>query len=133
MSSGWAAVLSCCTTARSLTHKRHRRICRYRKEVRRCQKRAPATVPAGRALLAFRAEQRGRIEPFVGSRRRRSCTRRRPLLGLYDCDDLKEVGPGTLRYRLLSLPVRLVRHARARVLKITRTWPWKQAFLASLQ
>ena len=32
--------------------------------------------------------------------------------------------------RLLSLPARLVRHARARVLKISRTWPWKDAFLA---
>jgi len=52
------------------------------------------------------------------------------LLGLYDCDDLKDAEPDTLRYRLLSLPARLVRHARARVLKISRTWPWKQAFLA---
>ena len=45
------------------------------------------------------------------------------LLGLYDCDDLKNAEPGTLRYRLPSLPARLVRHARARVLKISRTWP----------
>jgi hypothetical protein len=30
----------------------------------------------------------------------------------------------------LSLPARLARHARARVLKISRTWPWKDAFLA---
>ena len=52
------------------------------------------------------------------------------LLGLYDCDDLKDAEPGTLRYRLLSLPARLARHARARVLKISRTWPWKDAFLA---
>ncbi|MGH3847491.1 MAG: transposase, partial [Pseudonocardiaceae bacterium] len=51
------------------------------------------------------------------------------LLGLYDCDDLKDAEPDTLRYRLLSLPARLVRHARARVLKISRTWPWKEAFL----
>ena len=51
------------------------------------------------------------------------------LLGLYDCDDLKDAEPDTLRYRLLSLPARLVRHARARVLKISRTWPWKDAFL----
>jgi Transposase DDE domain group 1 len=51
------------------------------------------------------------------------------LLGLHDCDDLKDADPGTLRYRLLSLPARLVRHARARVLKISRTWPWKEAFL----
>ena len=51
------------------------------------------------------------------------------LLGLYDCDDLKDAEPDTLRYRLLSLPARLVRHARARVLKLSRTWPWKEAFL----
>jgi hypothetical protein len=50
------------------------------------------------------------------------------LLGLYDCDDLKDAEPDTLRYRLLSLPARLVSHARARVLKISRTWPWREAF-----
>jgi hypothetical protein len=55
------------------------------------------------------------------------------LLGLHDCDDLKDAEPGTLRYRLLSLPARLVRHARARVLKISRTWPWKEAFLTCWQ
>jgi hypothetical protein len=55
------------------------------------------------------------------------------LLGLYDCDDLKDAEPDTLRYRLLSLPARLIRHARARVLKISRTWPWKEAFLACWQ
>jgi len=55
------------------------------------------------------------------------------LLGLYDCDDLKDAEPDTLRYRLLSLPARLVRHARARVLRISRTWPWNQAFLACWQ
>src|SRR5512143_965463 len=31
------------------------------------------------------------------------------LLGLYDCEDLKDAEPGTLRYRLLSLPARLAR------------------------
>ena len=36
-------------------------------------------------------------------------------------------------YRVLSLPTRLVRHVRARVLKISRTWPWKEAFLACWQ
>jgi hypothetical protein len=55
------------------------------------------------------------------------------LLGLYDQQDLKDAEPDTLRYRLLSLPARLVRHARARVLKISRTWPWKDAFLACWQ
>ena len=53
------------------------------------------------------------------------------LLGLYDCGDLNDAGPDTLR--LLSLPARLVRHARARVLKISRTWPWTEAFLACWQ
>ena len=55
------------------------------------------------------------------------------LLGLYDCEDLKDAEPDTLRYRLLSLPARLVRHARARILKISRTWPWKEAFLTCWQ
>ena len=52
------------------------------------------------------------------------------LLGLYDQEDLKDAESGTLRYRLLTPHARLVRHARARVLKISRTWPWKDAFLA---
>ncbi len=55
------------------------------------------------------------------------------LLGLHDCGDLKDAEPDTLRYRLLSLPARLVRHARARELKISRTWPWKNAFLTCWQ
>lgn len=55
------------------------------------------------------------------------------LPGLYDCDDLKDAEPDTLRYRLWTLPGRLVRHARARVLKPNRTWPWKEAFLACWQ
>jgi len=52
------------------------------------------------------------------------------LLGPYDCDDLKDAEPDTLRYRLWALPARLVRHARTRTLKISRTWRWKDAFLA---
>jgi hypothetical protein len=55
------------------------------------------------------------------------------LLGLYDQEDLKDAEPDTLRYRLLSLPARLVRHARARVLKISRAWPWREAFLTCWQ
>jgi hypothetical protein len=31
------------------------------------------------------------------------------------------------------LHVDLVRHARARLLKISRTWPWKEAFLTCWQ
>lgn len=52
------------------------------------------------------------------------------LLGLYDQKDLKDAEPDTLRYRLWALPARLARHARQRVLKISRTWPWKDAFVA---
>jgi DDE family transposase len=55
------------------------------------------------------------------------------LLGLYDQETLKDAEPDTLRYRLWHLPARLVRHARRRVLKISRTWPWNQAFLACWQ
>ena len=55
------------------------------------------------------------------------------LLGLYDCDDLKDAEPDTLRYRLWALPARLVRHARQRILKLSRTWPWKDAFLTCWQ
>jgi hypothetical protein len=50
---------------------------------------------------------------------------------LYDCHDVKDAEPDTLR--LLSLPARLVRHARVRVLKISRTWPWKEAFTTCWQ
>ena len=55
------------------------------------------------------------------------------LLGLYDCDDLKDAEPDALRYRLLSLPARLVRHARQRILKLSLTWPWREAFLTCWQ
>ena len=55
------------------------------------------------------------------------------LLGLYDFGDLKDAEPDTLRYRLWHLPARLVRHARKRVLKISRTWPWKEAFTTCWQ
>jgi hypothetical protein len=55
------------------------------------------------------------------------------LLGLYDQGDLKDAEPDTLRYRLWHLPARLVCHARQRVLKLSRTWPWKDAFLTCWQ
>jgi len=55
------------------------------------------------------------------------------LPGLYDQEELKDAEPDTLRCRLWALPARMVRHARARVLKISRTWPWKEAFLACWQ
>ena len=53
-----------------------------------------------------------------------------PLLGLYDCKDLKDAEPDTLCYWLLSLPAWLARCARSRLLKISRIWPQKKAFLA---
>ena len=52
------------------------------------------------------------------------------LLGLHDQDGLSDAEPDTLRYRLWHIPARLVRHARRRTLKISRDWPWKNAFLA---
>jgi DDE family transposase len=55
------------------------------------------------------------------------------LLGLYDQEDLKDAEPDTLRYRLWHLPARLARHARQRVLKLSLTWPWKDAFLTCWQ
>jgi hypothetical protein len=55
------------------------------------------------------------------------------LLGLYDQEDLRDAEPDTLRYRLWHIPGRLVRHARRRTLKISRDWPWKEAFLACWQ
>jgi hypothetical protein len=51
------------------------------------------------------------------------------LLGLYDEPHLARAEPQTLRYCLWHLPARLVRHARRRILKISDSWPWKQAFL----
>ncbi|XVS26624.1 hypothetical protein ACQP2K_24950 [Microbispora siamensis] len=38
-----------------------------------------------------------------------------------------------LRYCLWHLPARLVCHARRRILKISATWPWKNAFLICWQ
>ncbi len=55
------------------------------------------------------------------------------LLGLHDQEDLKDAEPGTLRFRLWHLPARFVRHARKRVLKISGTWPWKEAFMLCWQ
>lgn len=51
------------------------------------------------------------------------------LLGLYDDAELARAEPQTLRYCLWHLPARLVAHARRRILKISATWPWRQAFL----
>ncbi|MEV6343299.1 IS1380 family transposase [Actinoplanes sp. NPDC051851] len=50
------------------------------------------------------------------------------LLGLHDQPDLAHAEPETLRYRLLHLPAKLATHARRRVLSISETWPWADAF-----
>ena len=51
------------------------------------------------------------------------------LLGSHDQPDLRDAEPGTLRYRIWSIPARLVRHARRRILKISPDWPWQDAFI----
>lgn len=50
------------------------------------------------------------------------------LLGLYDDAEPAWAEPQTMRYCLWHLPARLIKHAHRRVLKISSTWPWKQAF-----
>jgi hypothetical protein len=55
------------------------------------------------------------------------------LLGFCDDEDLREADPDTLRYRIWHIPARLARHARERVLKISPSWPWKDAFLICWQ
>jgi hypothetical protein len=55
------------------------------------------------------------------------------LLGLHDDPDLREADPDTLRYRIWHLPARLAHHARQRVLKISPSWPWTDAFLTCWQ
>jgi hypothetical protein len=55
------------------------------------------------------------------------------LLGLCDDPELREADPDTLRYRIWHIPGRLARHARERILKISPSWPWKDAFLACWQ
>ncbi|WP_281260541.1 transposase [Pseudosporangium ferrugineum] len=50
------------------------------------------------------------------------------LLGLHDQKDLSHAEPDTLRYRLLHLPAKLTTHARRRILSISETWPWADAF-----
>jgi hypothetical protein len=55
------------------------------------------------------------------------------LLGLHDDAELARAEPQTMRYCLWHLPARLVSHARRRILKISETWPWKNAFLTCWQ
>src|ERR1019366_6727748 len=44
------------------------------------------------------------------------------LLGLYDCDDLKDAEPQTLRFRLWHLPAAALRPARAHLTSVNRTY-----------
>jgi DDE family transposase len=55
------------------------------------------------------------------------------LLGHCDDPELRDADPDTLRYRVWHLPARLARHARQRVLAISVSWPWKEAFLTCWQ
>ena len=54
------------------------------------------------------------------------------LLGCHDHQDLRDSDPDTLRYRIWHIPVRLARHARECILKISPGRPWKDAFLTCL-
>lgn len=49
------------------------------------------------------------------------------LLALHDQDDLAGAEPGTLRFRFLAVPARLVHHARRTILRIPPHWPWAEA------
>jgi hypothetical protein len=51
------------------------------------------------------------------------------LLGFAGHRDLERATPDTMRFRILHLPARLVRHARARILRIPPDWPWAKAFI----
>ena len=55
------------------------------------------------------------------------------LLGLYDTTTSRTPTRTRCATGCWAPPARLVRHARTRVLKISRTWPWKGAFLACWQ
>ena len=47
------------------------------------------------------------------------------LLG-HDDQELRDANPPTLRYRVWHLPARLARHARQRILAISRDWPGRR-------
>jgi hypothetical protein len=49
------------------------------------------------------------------------------MLGCHDHPALAKAEPATLRYRLLHIPGRLVRHARTRRLRVPADWPWAGA------
>jgi hypothetical protein len=45
--------------------------------------------------------------------------------------DLKLAEPKTLRYRLLHVAARVIRHARRVIVRLQRTWPWTAALAAA--
>jgi Transposase DDE domain group 1 len=45
--------------------------------------------------------------------------------------DLKLAEPKTLRYRLLHVAARVIRHARRLIVRLQRTWPWATALAAA--
>jgi hypothetical protein len=45
--------------------------------------------------------------------------------------DLKLAEPKTLRYRLLHVAARVIRHARRVIVRLQRTWPWATALAAA--
>lgn len=50
------------------------------------------------------------------------------LCALDPADPLARATPKTLRYRLLHVAGRLVRHARTITVRVERTWPWADRF-----
>jgi hypothetical protein len=53
------------------------------------------------------------------------------LLGLDQDEELAVAEPATLRATILHIPARLTAHARRRILKIERSWPWAEAVVAA--
>ena len=45
--------------------------------------------------------------------------------------ELAVAEPKTLRYRLLHVAARVVRHARRLIVRLQRTWPWASALAAA--
>jgi Transposase DDE domain group 1 len=51
------------------------------------------------------------------------------LLAFPDHPELERATPNTMRFKILHLPARLVRHSRRRILRIPPDWPWAGAFI----
>ena len=82
----------------------------------------------GRAWQARWAETKAWIALVPGARDDIRRAQIEDRTGAAACADRMRI-PAAVPDPVLSLPARLVRHARDRVLKISRTWPWKDAFL----